>query len=156
MPLYEGRYLASMGDIIVISINYRMDVFGFLPIASSWNDKESVGNFGLTDQQVAMKFVNTFIEHFGGDKNRLTIAGQSAGSESAYLNMLAGNKDGNSEHQDYYHRVMLMSIPSLPYLTSNQGYENVMQAIWQYAYEEYPEICTDLNVGMNSLVCLKF
>merc|ERR1712110_98623 len=144
MPLYEGRYLASMGDIIVISINYRMDVFGFLPIANTWgsNDQESVGNFGLTDQQVAMKFVNTFIEHFGGDKNRLTIAGQSAGSESAYLNMLAGRANGNSEHQDYYHRVMLMSIPSLPYLNSDQGYENVMQSIWRYAHERYPEICT--------------
>merc|ERR1712226_231368 len=90
MPLYEGRYLSSIGDIIVISVNYRMDVFGFLPVLNSWNDKDSVGNFGLTDQQVALRFINEFIEHFGGDKNRVTMAGQSAGSESAYLNMLAG------------------------------------------------------------------
>ena len=151
MPLYEGRYLSSIGDIIVISVNYRMDVFGFLPVSNSWNNKESVGNFGLTDQQVALRFINEYIEHFGGDKNRVTMAGQSAGSESAYLNMLASD----SPHQDYYQRVMLMSIPSLPYLTTQQAYENVMMAVWTVAYErysnsaehpEYKEFC-DKNPG---------
>lgn len=141
MPLYEGRYLASIGDIIVISVNYRMDVFGFLPVADVWNkdkngnDKESVGNFGLTDQQVALHFINKYISAFGGDNTRVTVAGQSAGSESAYLNMLASD----SPHQEWYQRVMLMSIPSLPYLTAQQGYDNVMMAVWKEAWERWHE-----------------
>lgn len=61
-----------------VTLNYRMDIFGFL----SLNTPEYSGNMGLKDQVLALRWVNDNIEHFGGDKNRITLFGHSSGMKN--------------------------------------------------------------------------
>ncbi|KAI6197502.1 Carboxylic ester hydrolase [Aphelenchoides besseyi] len=73
------RYLTAK-DVVVVTINYRLQMFGFLAI-----DNETPGNIGLWDQREALLWVRKNIEVFGGDVNRITVVGQSAGSISTDL-----------------------------------------------------------------------
>jgi carboxylesterase type B len=75
---YDGGNLASRGEIVVVTINYRLGPFGFLAL----NDTVTNGNYGIADQIVALDWVRANIAAFGGDLNRITIAGQSAGAIS--------------------------------------------------------------------------
>lgn len=65
-------------DMIVVSFNYRVGVFGFL----TTNDIVSPGNLGLKDQLFALNWIKHNIENFGGDPDRITLVGQSAGAAS--------------------------------------------------------------------------
>ena len=80
---YNGETMAKNG-VIMITIAYRLGVFGYF--ASSELEAESpnhtTGNYGLLDQIKALEWVNKNAEYFGGDKNNITIAGESAGSSS--------------------------------------------------------------------------
>jgi len=80
---YDGESLAKRG-IITITINYRLGVFGFLahPELTQESPHHSSGNYGLMDQHAALVWVQKNIAAFGGDPNKVTIAGESAGSES--------------------------------------------------------------------------
>ena len=77
-PIYDGEALAKKG-IVVVSINYRVGVFGFFAHPEL---NEPSGNFGLLDQIAALKWVKKNIAAFGGDPDQVTISGQSAGSMS--------------------------------------------------------------------------
>lgn len=79
----EGTSMAQKG-IIVVTMNYRLNIFGFFahPELSKESQYGSSGNYGLLDQQMALQWVRDNISNFGGDPNRITIAGESAGSES--------------------------------------------------------------------------
>ncbi|XP_013394565.1 liver carboxylesterase 1-like [Lingula anatina] len=70
--------LALHGDIVCVTINYRLGIFGFL----STTDEHARGNFGLWDQHEALKWVKEHISAFGGDPDRITIFGESAGGSS--------------------------------------------------------------------------
>jgi para-nitrobenzyl esterase len=79
--LYDGKSFAEQGDVVVVTINYRLGVFGFLHLDGVGGGEYSAsGNCGLLDQAVALKWVNENIEAFGGDPNNVTIFGESAGS----------------------------------------------------------------------------
>lgn len=80
-------------DIVVVSFNYRLNMFGFFPDA----------NVGLHDQTVALRWVQTNIHHFGGDRNRVTIMGWSAGSGSVNFLMF------NGEAKGLFHAAIAMS-----------------------------------------------
>lgn len=85
--LYRLDKLAHEGQIIVVSINYRVGALGFMPhpsINEGWN-----GNLGLEDQRLAMQWVKDNIESFGGDKNKITLSGESAGAASTCLHVLS-------------------------------------------------------------------
>ncbi len=79
IPLYYGEGLARKG-IIVITINYRLAIFGFFFHPALRINGKPAGNFGLLDQIEALKWVQKNISSFGGDPHRVTIAGQSAGA----------------------------------------------------------------------------
>ncbi|KAH6678834.1 carboxylesterase [Plectosphaerella plurivora] len=74
-PLYNGAQLADEHDVVVVSINYRLTIFGY-PLAEAFDDK----NPGLLDMRLAIEWVRENIEQFGGDTSRITLAGQSAGA----------------------------------------------------------------------------
>ena len=88
--LYSGDLLAGRHDVVVVTFNYRLGVFGFL--AHEEFQKEdpdgSVGGYGLMDQIAALEWVRNNIEEFGGDPDNVTIFGESAGGWSV-CNLLA-------------------------------------------------------------------
>ena len=72
-PFYNGQYLSDAEDIIVVTVNYRLNIFGF-PGAPG-----NVDNLGFRDQRLAVEWVRDNIAAFGGDASRITISGQSSG-----------------------------------------------------------------------------
>ncbi|KAF8890281.1 Alpha/Beta hydrolase protein [Gymnopilus junonius] len=76
--IYDGGTMVSRGDVVVVSINYRLGTQGFLAL----NDGVTNGNFGIADQITALQWVHEHIADFGGDPNQVTIHGQSAGAGS--------------------------------------------------------------------------
>ena len=78
---YPGDVLSAFNDVITVSINYRLNVFGFF----STGDEVAPGNYGLWDQHLAIQWVHNNIEDFGGDPKKVTIFGGSAGSASVLL-----------------------------------------------------------------------
>jgi len=80
-PRYDGESMAKEG-IVVVTTNYRLNIFGFLahPELSAEAPYKASGNYGLLDQHAALKWVHKNIASFGGDPNKVTIAGESAGS----------------------------------------------------------------------------
>ena len=83
VPVYNGEHLAKKG-LVVVTINYRVGVMGFLahPELAKESEHNSSGNYGLLDQVAALKWVKKNITAFGGDPDRVTIMGQSAGAMS--------------------------------------------------------------------------
>ncbi|KAH9368412.1 acetylcholinesterase-1-like [Haemaphysalis longicornis] len=82
---YDGKELSARGDIIMVSMNYRVGPMGFFHSGTS----HSSGNAGLHDQLLAMKWVKENIRHFGGDPNDVTLVGQSAGAISIGLHLVS-------------------------------------------------------------------
>jgi carboxylesterase type B len=83
----DGSLLASAQNIIVVSVNYRLGPFGFLSLpgltsAGSGQGSDANGDFGLLDQEAALRWVRQNIAGFGGDPGQVTIAGESAGGWS--------------------------------------------------------------------------
>ena len=86
---FSGDMLSAYGDIIVITVAYRLNVFGFL----STGDEILPGNLGLWDQHIALKWIHEYISDFGGDPDNVALIGCSAGSASVvYQSMFPENK----------------------------------------------------------------
>jgi para-nitrobenzyl esterase len=88
---YPGNKLAARGNLVVVTINYRLGPFGFLASRSldGGDPRRHRGNYGLLDQQAALRWVRDNIEAFGGDPHRVTVAGQSAGAISIGLHIVS-------------------------------------------------------------------
>ena len=84
VDFYEGSTLAAYGEIVVVTIQYRLDSFGFLHLANSF----ASGDQGFLDQHLALKWVYENAEKFGGDRNKITISGESAGAISVGYHLL--------------------------------------------------------------------
>ena len=87
-PRYDGESMAAKG-IVVVTVNYRLGVFGFMahPELTRASPHKASGNYGLLDQNAALRWVQQNIRHFGGDPKRVTIGGESAGSVSVSAQM---------------------------------------------------------------------
>jgi para-nitrobenzyl esterase len=81
--IYNSRRLATRGDIVVVAINYRLGALGFLAHPALAGSDGALGNYGLADQQEALRWVRDNIATFGGDPGKVTIAGESAGAMSS-------------------------------------------------------------------------
>ena len=80
-------------DLIIVFIQYRLGIFGFMNTWSENGYTETGGNYGLLDQQLAIDFVRQNAENIGGDPNRITILGESAGSEAVAYQLLSDTCD---------------------------------------------------------------
>ena len=76
--LYDARYLAALGDLVVVTVQYRLGPFGFLYAGTS----DAPGNVGLHDQILALRWIHENIARFSGDHNQVTVIGQSSGAMS--------------------------------------------------------------------------
>ncbi|KEO75488.1 carboxylesterase/lipase family protein [Anditalea andensis] len=87
-PRYNGERMAQEG-VVVVTANHRLNIFGFLshPDLSAETQHKGSGNYGLLDQAMALQWIKDNIETFGGDPNKITIAGESAGSISVSYQM---------------------------------------------------------------------
>lgn len=79
---YDGASLARRGDVVVVSVNYRLGALGFLHLGEIDPDHDRSGNLGILDQIAALEWVRDNIEAFGGDPGNVTIFGESAGGMS--------------------------------------------------------------------------
>ncbi len=79
LPSTDGENLAKKGDVVVVSINHRLNVLGFLDLSAYGEKYKTSANSSIYDMQSALKWVNTNIANFGGDPNNVTIFGQSGG-----------------------------------------------------------------------------
>jgi para-nitrobenzyl esterase len=91
--LYDASQLATKGDIVVVTINYRLGALGFLA-HPALGPAGQVGNYGLADQQAALHWVRDNIAGFGGDPAKVTIAGESAGGMSVCDHLVAPGSQG--------------------------------------------------------------
>jgi para-nitrobenzyl esterase len=90
---YDVSILAKKAHAVIVSTNYRLGVFGFFALPGVRAENANV-NFGLQDQQVALRWVKSNIGSFGGDPSRVTLFGESAGGTSMCLHMVSPQSAG--------------------------------------------------------------
>jgi len=104
LPLYRGWRLAKAGNLVVVSINYRLGALGFASWRSLGAEGEALpANLGLRDQIAALEWVRNNIDGFGGDPGNVTIFGESAGG------MSVGTLLGVPAAQGLFHKAILQS-----------------------------------------------
>ncbi|XP_050294927.1 neuroligin-1-like [Anthonomus grandis grandis] len=105
---YDGSVLASYGHVIVVTLNYRLGVLGFLRTKSSSDPRApDSGNFGIKDVSAALRWVKVNIGAFGGDPTRVTLIGHDTGAAIANLLFLSPTSKG------LFRRIMLLSGTAL-------------------------------------------
>ncbi|KAJ0173409.1 hypothetical protein K1T71_010558 [Dendrolimus kikuchii] len=102
--LHGPEFLMYMGEVVVVTFNYRLNVFGYL----SLNDCQIPGNAGLRDQITLLKWVKRNARSFGGNPDDITLMGQSVGATCAHLLTMSKAAEG------LFNRVILMSGTAVP------------------------------------------
>jgi para-nitrobenzyl esterase len=106
---YDGSKLATGGPlgtpIVVVTVNYRLGLFGFLSESHLNAEGHPWGNYGILDQQAALRWVRANIAAFGGDPGNVTLGGQSAGAIDTAANMMSPAAAG------LFQRAILQSSP---------------------------------------------
>lgn len=113
VPIYNGANLAKRG-LVVITINYRVGVFGFLAHPGLTAEGPGSGNYGLLDQVAALRWVEANAVRFGGDPAQVTVAGESAGAASVNdLQVMPAAKGLFSRAVSFSGASMAIGMPSL-------------------------------------------
>jgi para-nitrobenzyl esterase len=102
-PWYDGTSFAVQGDIVTVTINYRLGIFGYTNFANFDGGHEHSGHVGILDQLAALRWVRDNIAAFGGDPGRVTLGGESAGAFSV------GNLLGHPDSAGLFSRAILQS-----------------------------------------------
>ena len=91
----DPRKFVTQGGVVFVTFNYRLNALGFLSLPSlTREDPDAVGNYGMLDQQAAIRWVHDNIRPFGGDPGQVTIAGQSAGGRSVCMQLVSPTNAG--------------------------------------------------------------
>lgn len=105
-PVYDGRALASFGDVVIVTINYRLGALGFLDLSSFSVDSDVFDtNLALRDVLLALNWVRDNIAAFGGDPDNVTVFGESAGAGLVTALLAAPIAEG------LFHRAIAQSAP---------------------------------------------
>jgi para-nitrobenzyl esterase len=100
---YDPRALVVDGGVVVVSVNYRLNVFGFFSHPAINAEGHAAGNYGIIDQQLALRWVQRNIAQFGGDPRNVTIFGESAGGISVLTHLASPGSAG------LFHRAIMQS-----------------------------------------------
>ena len=121
----------AVKGMVAVSVNYRLNVFGFLahPELTKESPHHASGNYGLMDQAAALEWVRTNIAAFGGDPNRVTIAGESAGSISVSALMASPVSKGLIAGAIGESGALIGSSPPAPLAQSEQSGANFATAV---------------------------
>jgi para-nitrobenzyl esterase len=122
---FNGAGLALEGNVVVVTINYRVGILGFLasPALDEQSPTGTSGNYGILDQQFALQWVKQNISAFGGDPEKVTIFGQSAGGFSVCDNVVSPKASG------LFARAITESGPCASALTTRREAENLSTPI---------------------------
>jgi para-nitrobenzyl esterase len=116
IALYQGDYLVKRGDVVVVTVNHRLNVFGFTHLEDIGGaEYQSSGNLGMLDIIAALEWVRDNISQFGGDPGCVTIFGQSGGGQKVSMLM------GAPPAQGLFHRAVIQSGPGVKMLEREQA-----------------------------------
>ncbi|TPX09834.1 uncharacterized protein E0L32_009025 [Thyridium curvatum] len=119
-PTFDGGNLASRGAVVVVTINYRLSTLGFLAL----DDGVTKGNYGLADQINALDWVRAHIQDFGGNPDKLTVFGQSAGAGSVRALMASPMAVGK-----FAGAIMLSNLGGINYGTTYSKYYTIPEEV---------------------------
>ncbi len=106
--MYDGGNLCLRGDVVVVTLNHRLNVFGYLHLSDVAGDEwGAAGNAGMLDIIQALQWVRSNIERFGGDPNNVTIFGESGGGRKVSTLLAMPDAKG------LFHRAIIQSGPGL-------------------------------------------
>ncbi len=121
-PVYQSPHFVRRGDVVLVTINYRLGALGWLALPALANEEEGcIGNLGLLDQIAALEWVRECIDRFGGDPGNVTVFGESAGA------MSLGTLLGMPQAEGLFRRAILQSGASHNVATRDTG-ERVAEA----------------------------
>jgi carboxylesterase type B len=135
-PQYDPTKMAAVANdegrpTIIMSVNYRIGIFGNIASHDLLEDNKShgqggVGNYGLRDQQTALKWVQKYIKDFGGDPTKVTLFGESAGSASVNAHMIGKGSER------LFSRAILESgtmalVSAFPVTVQDEYYQDVLK-----------------------------
>lgn len=113
LPGYDGANLARKGDVVVVTLNHRLNVLGFLDLSDFGPEYASSGNAGLLDLLAALQWVKNNAEAFGGDPDNITIFGQSGGGGKVSILCATPAAKG------LFHKAIVQSGSTLSTMTSD-------------------------------------
>ena len=124
-PVFDGVALASLGDVILVTINHRLGIMGYLELGAFAPEFEGSGNVGIMDIVQALTWVRDNIENFGGDPNRVMIFGQSGGGRKTSHLLAMPSAKG------LFHRASIQSGAALRSLTPESADETAERVLAQ-------------------------
>lgn len=143
---YDGTSFAQTGDLVVVTINYRLGAFGFLHLEEIGGESfAESGNCGILDQVAALKWVQENIEAFGGDSNNVTVFGESAGA------MSVGTLLATKEAEGLFQKAILQSGAASNVLPSKVG-TNIANRILSELGIQHDELDKLYDVSAEELV----
>ena len=107
---YDPTKLVTKGKLVVVTLNYRLNLFGFMAHPALNAEGHAFGNYGLMDMQEGLRWVQRNIAAFGGDPNNVTLGGQSAGAGATAANVLSPGAKG------LFHRAIFQSGGYTPFV----------------------------------------
>jgi para-nitrobenzyl esterase len=123
-PAYDGSNMVRNGDIVHVSVNHRLNVFGFLYLADLLGeDYADSGSVGMLDIVSALEWIRDNIESFGGDPDNVTIFGQSGGGGKVSTLMAMPAADG------LFHKAIVQSSSPLKVMELDQARKNVQNTL---------------------------
>lgn len=149
--LYGAQRMANEGNVAVVTVNYRLGAFGFLshPALDKGPGAGMSGNYGLQDQQAALRWVQRNIEAFGGDADNVTLAGESGGAAAVCSHLAAPRSAG------LFHRAIMQSNPCM---NDHSEYHSAVPRSRSVAAEQGRKIATALGCdvdGSSTADCLR-
>ena len=123
LPSYDGENLAKKGNVVLVSVNHRLNVLGFLDLSAYGDKYKGSGNAGLLDLVAALQWVKQNIAQFGGDPDNVTIFGQSGGGGKVTCLMNAPSARG------LFHKAIVQSGSYITAFTEKQVSQRVAAAL---------------------------